>query len=121
MYEPDFKNETGQIESVRDHLEPDLIKTLVTNADLQELLKKDIAYHSLIRGLVRMNKSGRSGALLDPSNTVAGLVVLDSISDNADYLFLHLRENPPICNRHHGQRPRTLTHRGYSYSHATVL
>jgi ankyrin repeat protein len=99
---PDF-NEGVSIESIRDRLEPGLIKTLVNNIELQELLKKDEAYHCLISGLVRMNKSGRSGARKEPSNILAGLSVLDSISDNVDCIYLHLRENPSLCNRHCGR------------------
>jgi hypothetical protein len=50
-----------------------------------------------------MNKSGRSRAASNPFNTLVGLAVLDSFSDNADCLFLHLRENPSLCNRHRGK------------------
>jgi hypothetical protein len=96
-------NESGPTEAIRDQLEPDLIKSLVTNTELQELLKNDEAYHGLICGLVRMNKSGRSVALRNPSNTLAGLSVLACVSDNADCMFLHLRENPSLCNRHCGR------------------
>jgi hypothetical protein len=105
---PDFTVTSPMNQSVRDHLEPDLIKTLVTNAELQEVLKKDIAYHILLASLVQMNKSGRSRALRDPSDKLAGLAVLNSISDNVDCLFLHLRENPSLCNRH-GGAPATQT------------
>jgi hypothetical protein len=103
---PYFHNEGLSIESVRDHLEPYLTKTLANNTELQELLKKDEAYHSLIGGLVRMNKSGRrSDALMDPSNnTLAGLAVLDSISDSVDCMYLHLRENPLLCERHRSKK-----------------
>jgi hypothetical protein len=103
---PAFNETSRMTQSVRDLLEPDLIKTLVTNDELQEVLKKDETYHSLIAGLVRMNKSGRSRALKDPSNKLAGVSVLNSISDNVDCLFLHLRENPSLCNRHCGRRGR---------------
>jgi hypothetical protein len=103
---PAFNETSLMTQSVRDLLEPDLIKTLVTNDELQEVLKKDEAYHSSIAGLIRMNKSGRSRALRDPSNKLAGVSVLNSISDNVDCLFLHLRENPSLCNRHCGRRGR---------------
>jgi hypothetical protein len=96
-------NESGPTEAVRDQLEPDLIKSLATNTELQELLKNDEGYHCLIHGLVRMNKSGRSIALQNPSNTTAGLSVLACVSDNVDCMFLHLRENPSLCNRHCGR------------------
>jgi hypothetical protein len=66
-------------------------------------LKNDEAYHGLIRGLVRMNKSGRSVALRNPSNSTAGLSVLACVLDNVDCMFLHLRENPSLCNRHVGR------------------
>jgi ankyrin repeat protein len=99
---PNF-NEEDLAESVHERLDPNLIKTLVSNTKLQELLKKDETYHVVIESLVRMNKSGRSRALRDPSITVAGLSVLDSMSDKVDYMFLHLRENPSLCNRHLGR------------------
>jgi hypothetical protein len=86
--------------SVHDLLQPDLIKTLVTNGERQKLLEKDKAYRSLIAGLLRMKNSGRSRARMDPSNRQAGFAVLSSVSDNVDCLFLHLREIPTLCVRH---------------------
>jgi hypothetical protein len=82
--------------SHRDHHEPDL-KAVVANTELQALLKKDEAHRDLIRDLVRMNKSGRNGAPMDPTNTLAGLSVVGSFSDNVDCMSLHLRENKSLC------------------------
>jgi hypothetical protein len=95
---PAFNENSLMTLAVHDHLDPDLIMTLVNNEDLQELLKTDKAYHTLIAGLVHMNKSGRGKALRDHSNKCAGVSVLNSTADNADCLYLHLRESPSLCD-----------------------
>jgi hypothetical protein len=84
-------------ETVLPHLTTDLIHNLVNNDDLQEQLKdKDL--QSLLCGLVRMNKAGRNYIQGDPSNTIKGLVVLNSIAHNVDCMFVHMRENVSLMH-----------------------
>jgi hypothetical protein len=79
---------------------PDLVRELVDHNELQTLLKEDEDLSSLICGLVRMNKSGRNYFLEDSGDRLQGLIVLESVSNNFDCLFIHLRENSmALCNR----------------------
>jgi hypothetical protein len=43
----------------------------------------------------RMNTSGRNYVQAESSNTVNGLAVLNSVSNNVDCMFAHLRRKPP--------------------------
>jgi hypothetical protein len=84
-------------ETVLPHLIIDLVRDLVNNDDLQEQLKdKDL--QSLLCGLVRMNKAGRNYIQGDPSNTIKGLIVLNSIVHNVDCMFVHMRENVSLMH-----------------------
>jgi hypothetical protein len=78
--------------SIRPHLEPELVQTLVGENYLQSLLREE-HYHNLICGLVCMNKTGRAYLKASPGDKEKGIHVLESVSDNIDCLFLHLREN----------------------------
>jgi ankyrin repeat protein len=84
-------------DSIRPHLEPDLVRELVDNNELQDLLKEDRDLQSLICGLVNMNKSGRNYFQEDPSDKLKGVWVLESASCNVDCIFLHLQENYSLC------------------------
>jgi hypothetical protein len=66
------------------YMTPDVIHNLVDSDDLQQQLKTDKDLQSLIGGLVLMNKSGRNYVQAESSNTVKGLVVLNSVSNNVD-------------------------------------
>jgi hypothetical protein len=88
------------------HLTPDLVRNLVNHETLQTILKGNAHIQRLIGGLVRMNQSGRNYTqLAEPysnDGTCKAMRVLDSISDNVDCLFLHLRENEElVCFREH--------------------
>jgi hypothetical protein len=79
---------------------PDLLKALVRNTELQELLKTDDeavteAHHGLIRGLVRMSKSGRSGAIYSEFH----------LGQCRLYVSAFTRE-PVAFHRHCGRGPR---------------
>jgi hypothetical protein len=86
-------------DTLRPHLDPDLISDLVDNDNVQQLLKKDKRVQNLISGLIRMNRSGRNYVQEEPSNTLRGISVLESISDNVECLFVHLRENALLTQR----------------------
>jgi hypothetical protein len=82
------------------HLTPALVHDLVENEYLQEQLKDNKDLQCLIGGLVHMNKAGRNYVQAESFNAVKGLVVLNSVSNNVDCTFVHLRENVTLmCNR----------------------
>jgi hypothetical protein len=82
------------------HLTPTLAHDLVESEYLQEQLRDNKDLQSLIGGLVRMNKAGRNYVQAESFNAVKGLVVLNSVSNNVDCAFVHLRENVSLmCNR----------------------
>jgi hypothetical protein len=66
---------------------------LVDNNELQDLLLEDKDHQSFMVGVVRMNKTGRNYIKREPSNAIKGIAVLDSVSENVDCMFVHLREN----------------------------
>jgi hypothetical protein len=86
-------------ETVRPHLATDMVRDLVNSEPLQHLLSKDKGLHSLISGVIRMNKAGRNYVQEDASNMSKALVVLDAVVDNTDCMFVHLRENSFFFNR----------------------
>jgi len=53
----------------------------------------------IIFGLVCMHQSGRHYIHEDPCNTEKAIQILESVVDNLDCLFLHLRESPFLCFR----------------------
>jgi hypothetical protein len=48
--------------------------------------------------LLRLNKAGRHYLLDDVPSIVKGIKVLSDISDDLDCVFLHLLENPLLCD-----------------------
>jgi hypothetical protein len=89
------------------HLTPDLVHDLVDNDALQEQLKNDKDLQSLIGGLVLMNKAGRNYVQAESSNAIKGLAVLNSVSNNVDCTFIHLRENVSLMRNQ--KKPATGT------------
>jgi len=58
------------------------------------------SFHWLFVALFRMNRVGRLDYLAhDPSNRVRGVHVLGEIPHSLDGLWVHVRENPALCNR----------------------
>jgi hypothetical protein len=55
-----------------------------------------------LRSVLRLNGAGR-GYLLDGRGSVIsdGVGVLSAVSDDLDCIFLHVLENPSLCNRSH--------------------
>jgi hypothetical protein len=87
------------MQSVRPHVDQQLLHTLCRNNELQELLKEDEHFHELLCGIRNMNKTERTYFRQDPFDKFAGMSVLDHVSDTVDCLFVHLRENPFLCDR----------------------
>ena len=58
----------------------------------------------LFRSIAKMNKVGRKYITHDPGCKEKGVTVLDSMTNNLDALFLHLEENPLLCQRQEAER-----------------
>ena len=71
---------------------------LLKNDELQAVLKQK-PYQLLVNGLVCMNRAGRSYVTFEPGNKDKGALVLLSVQDNLDCLFIHLSENPSLLLR----------------------
>jgi ankyrin repeat protein len=85
-----------------------LLKTHLRNTDLQTLFKQDEHFQNLICNVVCMNQVNRKYFQEDPLDKLTGMIVLKTLSfpDRVDGLFLHLRENPSLCDRYRGPRSR---------------
>jgi ankyrin repeat protein len=98
--------------TIRQHLTDNLVRTLVDHDDLQSLLKEDQHFQSLIGGVVRINQSSGRQYVRDESSDNQrrkAMIVLDSVSDNVDCLYLHLLENPELCLKAHSVSETTST------------
>jgi hypothetical protein len=71
------------------------------------LLKKNYALESLpdisqrrdVGAILRLNKAGRRYLVQDGSSVLKGVKVLSAVSDEINCVFLHLLENPRLCDR----------------------
>jgi hypothetical protein len=71
------------------------------------LLKKNYALESLptieeaveVRAILRLNEAGRRYLIQDGSSISKGVEVLSAVSNEIDCVFLHLLENPRLCDR----------------------
>jgi hypothetical protein len=74
------------------------------NYGLESLPDLDFSHDRMgdLRSVLRLNGAGR-GYLLDGHGSVVskGVGVLSAVSDDLDCIFLHLLENPSLCNRSH--------------------
>jgi hypothetical protein len=52
-----------------------------------------------VRSILRLNGAGRRYLNDDGSTIVKGVDVLSAVSDDLNCVFLHLLENPSLCNR----------------------
>jgi hypothetical protein len=68
---------------------------------LSDLDSSDVRMGDL-RSILRLNGAGR-GYLLDGYGSLVskGVGVLSAVSDDVNCVFLHLLENPSLCNRSH--------------------
>jgi hypothetical protein len=84
--------------------------TLTDDEDKQmaALLKKNCALESLpgirnwwsdSRAILRLNVAGRRYLVQDGSSISKGVEVLSRVNDDINCLFLHLSENPRLCDR----------------------
>lgn len=76
------------------------VQNILQSDELQSLLK-DRRYQDLIGGIIFMNQAGQRNASRHPGNKLHCLTVLELTltGQYLDSLFLHLRENPALCQR----------------------
>jgi hypothetical protein len=82
-----------------------------------EHLEPNITYADdrTVKAILRLNWAGRRYLIEDGSSISKGVDVLSAVSDEIDCVFLHLLENPGLCDRRavettpttRGQRPGT--------------
>jgi hypothetical protein len=77
-----------------------LVSILMKNYGL-ECLKPDIpcADDRTVKAILRLNRAGRRYLIKDGSSISKGVDVLSAVSDEIDCVFLHLLENPSLCDR----------------------
>ena len=107
---------------VSDHECPDLLEAIKSNFSIRNIgLGSDCMHsHSLfehcpwssdlrknIASVLRLNHAGRNYIVADPYNKHKGFALLEETNDSLDCLFLHLKENPSLCQREITADPRT--------------
>jgi hypothetical protein len=77
----------------------DLISILKKNYGLEEI--RDLPRHDSedIRSIFELNRAGRRYLVQDGSSISKGVDVLSRVSSNVNSVFLHLLENPRLCDR----------------------
>jgi hypothetical protein len=77
-----------------------LVSVLMKNYGLQ-CLKPAIpcADDGIVKAILRLNRAGRRYLIKDGSSISKGVDVLSAVSDEIDCVFLHLLENPSLCDR----------------------
>jgi hypothetical protein len=77
-----------------------LVSVLMKNYGLEDL-KPDIpcADDGIVKAILRLNEAGRWYLITDGSSVSKGVDVLSAVSDEIDCVFLHLLENPSLCDR----------------------
>jgi hypothetical protein len=77
-----------------------LVPLLMKNYGLELLLPKiRRADDRTVEAIFRLNSAGRRYLIKDGSSISKGVDVLSAVSDDIDCVFLHLLENPGLCNR----------------------
>jgi hypothetical protein len=78
----------------------ELVSILMKNFGL-ERLEPDIpcADDGTVKAILRLNRAGRRYLIKDGSSISKGVDVLSAVSDEIDCVFLHLLENPSLCDR----------------------
>jgi hypothetical protein len=88
------------------------------------LLKKNYALEVLpnieqageVRAILRLNEAGRRYLIEDESSISKGVEVLSAVSNEIDCVFLHLLENPRLCDRRAVEAARDSIDNGGSTS-----
>jgi hypothetical protein len=86
-----------------------LVSMLRKNYGLEHILPNvPCAEDGTVKAILRLNKAGRRYVIQDGSSIPKGVDVLSAVSDEIDCVFLHLLENPGLCER---RATRTATGR----------
>jgi hypothetical protein len=90
-----FKNVYFTVDEVNQ-----LVSVLMKNYGLERLVP-DIpcADDGTVKALLRLNAAGRRYLIKDGSSISKGVDVLSAVSDEIDCVFIHLLENPNLCDR----------------------
>jgi len=81
-----------------DYTNKEKIRLLQWKSELGAWIRKK-RHYVLVDGIFHMNRAGRSYFQDDAGNKNLGVKVLLSVIDNLNCLFIHLRENPVLCDR----------------------
>jgi hypothetical protein len=77
-----------------------LVSILMKNYGLERLLPEiRCADGRVVKAILRLNSAGRRYLIKDGSSISKGVEVLSAVSDEIDCVFLHLLENPSLCDR----------------------
>jgi hypothetical protein len=52
-----------------------------------------------VKAILRLNGTGRRYLIKDGSSISKGVDVLSAVRDESDFVFLHLLENPSVCDK----------------------
>jgi hypothetical protein len=80
-----------------------LVSILRKNYGLEHLEPEircaDSSLDPTVKAILRLNGAGRRYLIKDGSSVSKGVDVLSAVSDDMNCVFLHLLENPSLCNR----------------------
>jgi hypothetical protein len=77
-----------------------LVSVLMKNYRLERLVPYvPCADDGRFKAILNMNRAGRRYLIKDGSSISKGVDVLSAVSDEIDCVFLHLLENPSLCDR----------------------
>jgi hypothetical protein len=78
-----------------------LVSILMKNYGLESLVPTNSggANNRTVRAILRLNGAGRRYLIEDGSSISKGVDVLSAVNDDINCVFLHLLENPGLCNR----------------------
>jgi hypothetical protein len=76
----------------------DLIPVLKKNYGLEDFPRLDLGAGD-IRCILDLNRAGRRYLVQDGSSISKGVAVLSRVNDDTNSMFLHLLENPRLCDR----------------------
>jgi hypothetical protein len=76
----------------------DLIPVLKKNYGLEDFPRLDLGAGD-IRCILDLNRAGRRYLVQDGSSISKGVAVLSRVNDDTNSIFLHLLENPRLCDR----------------------
>jgi hypothetical protein len=90
-----------------------LVAAAKRNYGLEKLhvIVDDYDQGRLLQCILRLNQAGRRYLIDDPASKERGLNVLLKVQDDLNCLFLHLQENPLLCNTRltaNGRAPQRL-------------